>query len=81
MPFAEPKGDVTTNSQIVISENAATCSLRSIARSPIGLLRFSTDRLNKMFGMFPNLPRFEMNTKTVGKVFSLFKKKLDNRPL
>jgi len=82
MPFMEPSGNSTTNSQIAVSENAATCSLNALARSPVGQLRFNEDRLNRMFEMFPGLPHFYMNTTSVGKFIPLFKEKLGrNKPL
>ena len=56
MTFAEPQGGRLTNSQLVISEVMASCSLDALFQSPIGNLHLSTDRLNRMFEMFPNLP-------------------------
>lgn len=76
MEFAEPDGDRTTNSQLVISEAMASCSLDALFRSPIGLLHVSTARLNRAFEMFPDLPKFVMDSTTVGKYLPLFSEKL-----
>jgi len=73
MEFSEPVGRSVTNSQIVVSENMATCSLNAFARSPIGQLKVNTDRLNRMLELFKDVPQFEMDTSTVGKFFPLFK--------
>lgn len=76
MEFAEPTGDRTTNSQLVISEPMASCSLSALARSTIGSLHLSTSKLNTMFEMFPKLPKFKMDSTTVGKYMPLFREKL-----
>jgi hypothetical protein len=60
----------------VISETMASCSLTALARSPIGAIHVSTKRLNKAFKMFPKLPKFKMDSTTVGKYMPLFKEKL-----
>jgi len=44
-------------------------------RSPVGKMRFSTPRLNKMFEMFP-VDTFVMDTTTVGEFLPIFPKKL-----
>jgi hypothetical protein len=72
MTFAQPTGDRTTNSQLVISEPMASCSLSALARSTIGFIHVNTDRLNKAFAMFPKLPKFKMDSTTVGKYMPLF---------
>jgi len=54
----------------------ASCSLDALARSPIGNIHVSTDRLNRMFEMFPGLPKFVMDSTTVGKFLPLFSEKL-----
>ena len=56
MAFAEPQGDRTTNSQLVISEAMASCSIDALMQSSLGMVHVSTARLNRMFEMFPNLP-------------------------
>lgn len=76
MSFMEPQGDKTTNSQLVISEAMASCSLDALMRSPIGLVHLSTDRLNRMFEVYPNLPPFVMDSTTVGYYMPLFIEKL-----
>jgi hypothetical protein len=45
-------------------------------RSPVGRMRFSTARLNKMFEMFAIEDAFVMDTTTVGKFLPIFPKKL-----
>jgi len=74
--FAQPIGARTTNSQIVLTENAVQCSLDNLMRSPIGRMRFSTERLNKMFEMFEIKDKFVMDTTTVGEFLPIFPKKL-----
>jgi len=54
----------------------ASCSLDALFRSPIGLLHVSTDRLNRMFEIYPNLPRMVMDSTTVGQYMPLFTEKL-----
>lgn len=81
MEFAIPKGDDKAISQIVISENMATCSLGAMARSPVGLIQVNTARLNKMFEIFPNLPRFEMTSTSMGKIMPIFNKIGNGVPL
>jgi hypothetical protein len=76
MTFSEPHGDRTTNSQLVMSERMASCSLNALGRSPIGSIHVSTKRLNKAFKMFPKLPKFKMDSTTVGKYMPLFSEKL-----
>jgi hypothetical protein len=73
MTFADPVGDRTTNSQLVLSENMASCSLNALARSPIGGMHVSTKTLNKAFKMFPKLPKFKMDSTSFGEYMPLFK--------
>ena len=72
MTFAEPNGDRTTNSQLVISERMASCSLNALNRSPIGFFKVNSKTLNQAFKMFPKLPRFTMDSTTMGKFMPLF---------
>lgn len=41
--------DATTFSQLVISETAASCALNNIAKTPIGKLDFTEDKINQFF--------------------------------
>jgi len=54
----------------------ASCSLSALARSTIGFIHVNTERLNKAFEMFPKLPKFKMDSTTMGKFMPIFKEKL-----
>lgn len=75
MDFLNPaQGNASTNSQIVVSENMASCTLDNFAKSPIGFMEFTSHSMDHMFKMFKNLPKFVLSTETVGKYLGIIKK-------
>ena len=61
-----------SETQFVISQEAASCMLYSISHSPIGKLQLNTAKINEMFGLVRD-QAYVLNSDTLGKHLSIFR--------
>ena len=65
-------------SQLVVSESAATCIANQMARSQIGRVYLTEDKINKMLGK----RNLKLTTTSMNQHLTIFEKRLGkNRPL
>ena len=65
----------TSNSQLVISEAAASCMANAIARSEIGKIMINKDKIKKMFSSY-RLGDYLFTTTSIRKYIPIFERKL-----